>query len=67
MKRKASWPVIILRGMGLYAAGYACYWGVADALGLPHEFRNLWTKALILPGIAAAALYFNKTSENKPK
>ena len=64
MKRKAGWPVIALRGVALYAVGYGCYWGVADALGLPHEFHNLWTKALILPGVAGAALYFNMTSEN---
>lgn len=58
---KPSLPAIILRGVALYALAYGCYWGAAWLVGSPHEFRNLWAKALILPGIAAAAFYFNKT------
>ena len=64
-KRKASWPVLILRGVALYVLAYACYWGAAQLVGSPHEFRHLWAKALILPGIAAAAYYFNQTNTRR--
>ncbi len=62
MKTSPSLLLMVLRGVGLYAVAYACYWGAAWLVGSPHEFRNLWGKALILPGIAAAAYYFNKTN-----
>ena len=65
MKTKVSVAVILLRGAGLYLFAYACYWGAAQLVGSPHEFRNLWAKALILPGIAAAAYYFNKTNTRR--
>ena len=61
-KRKASLPALALRGIGLYVFAYACYWGAGWLVGSPHDFRHLWAKALILPGIAAAAYYFNKTN-----
>jgi len=62
MKSSPSLPVLALRGVALYLFAYACYWGAGWLVGSPHEFRNLWAKALILPGIAAAAYYFNKTN-----
>ncbi len=62
MKTSPSLPVLALRGVGLYLFAYACYWGAGWLVGSPHGFRNLWAKALILPGIAAAAYYFNKTN-----
>ena len=59
--------VLVLRGVALYAFGYACYWGAAWLVGSPHDFRHLWAKALLLPGIAAAAFYFNKTNQTRGK
>ena len=67
MKRQPSLLLVVLRGLALYAFAYALYWGAAWMIGSPHEFRNLWAKSLILPGIAAAAFYFNKTNQTRRK
>ncbi len=65
MKTSPSLPVLVLRGVALYGFAYACYWGAAYLVGSPHDFRHLWAKALILPGIAAAAYYFNTTNTRR--
>lgn len=65
MKRKPGIAVIILRGLALYVFSYAMYWGAAWMVGSPHEFSNLWAKALIPVGVVAAAYYFNQTNQKR--
>ena len=55
--------VLALRGLALYAVSYGLYWGAAWGIGSPHEFRNLWAKALIPLAVVLAAMYFNKTNQ----
>ncbi len=62
VKTNHSVPTLIAYALALYAFAYTLYWGAAWLVGGPHEFRNLWAKALLLPAIAAAAYYFNKTN-----
>ncbi len=57
--------VIILRVVTLYAFSYAMYWGAAWLIGSPHEFPNLWAKALTPVAIVAAAYYFNRTNQKR--
>ena len=59
--------VIVLRGLALYAFSYGMYWGAAWMVGSPHEFRNLWAKALIPVSVLAAAYYFNLTNQRRGK
>lgn len=67
MKTKPSIAVIIFRVAALYAFSYGMYWGAAWMVGSPHEFPNLWAKALIPVGVVAAAFYFNKTNQTRGK
>lgn len=67
MKRKPSIAIVILRGLALYAVSYGMYWGAAWMVGSPHEFSNLWAKALIPVGVVAAAFYFNQTNPRRGK
>lgn len=67
MKPKPSVPIILLRGAALYAFSYAMYWGAAWMVGSPHEFVNLWAKALIPVAVVAAAFYFNQTNQRRGK
>ena len=67
MKTKPSVPIMILRGLALYAFSYGMYWGAAWMVGSPREFSNLWAKALIPVAVVAAAFYFNQTNQRRGK
>ena len=67
MKTEPTPLVLVLRGLLLYAFSLGCYWGAAWMIGSPREFSNLWAKALIPVGVAAAAFYFNKTNQSRGK
>jgi uncharacterized membrane-anchored protein len=65
VKPKPSILVVVLRILALYAFSYALYWGAAWMIGSPHEFANLWAKALTPVAVVAAAFYFNQTNQRR--
>ena len=65
MKTKPTLSRVIGCGLALYGFSYGLYWAAAWLIGSPSGFRDLWAKALILPGIALTAFYFNTT--NRPR